>query len=122
VAVVRGFFPKFPDVVHMTTMRRRVDPERDNPGSTRDALPAPRRRRIRYSHSLGGICSGGWGMRDHPVSADEPDGVARHGRTAHGDDDEPVLDRATKLIIAVAVFALGVPMGAAIAAWVMPPS
>jgi len=38
------------------------------------------------------------------------------------DDDEPILSHATKLIIAVAVFALGVPIGAAIAAWVMPPS
>jgi hypothetical protein len=38
------------------------------------------------------------------------------------DDNEPVLSHATKLIIAVAVLALGVPIGAAIAAWVMPPS
>ena len=38
------------------------------------------------------------------------------------DDDEPGLSHATKLIIAVIVFALGVPIGAAIAAWVMPPS
>ena len=38
------------------------------------------------------------------------------------EDDEPVLTHATKLIIAVAVFALGVLLGAAIAAWIMPPS
>jgi hypothetical protein len=38
------------------------------------------------------------------------------------DDDEPVLSHTTKLIIAAAVFALGVLLGAAIAAWVMPPS
>jgi hypothetical protein len=37
-------------------------------------------------------------------------------------DDEPVLSHAAKLIIAVAVFALGVLVGAAIAAGVMPPS
>jgi hypothetical protein len=37
------------------------------------------------------------------------------------DDDAPILSHATKLIIAVAVFELGVPIGAAIAAWVMPP-
>ena len=37
-------------------------------------------------------------------------------------DDEPVLSHATKLIIAVAVFAVGVLVGAAIAAGVMPPS
>jgi hypothetical protein len=37
-------------------------------------------------------------------------------------DDEPALSQATKLIIAVAVLALGVPIGAAIAAWVMQPS
>jgi hypothetical protein len=33
-----------------------------------------------------------------------------------------ILSHTAKLIIAVAVFALGVPIGAAIAAWVMPPS
>jgi hypothetical protein len=38
------------------------------------------------------------------------------------DDDKPVLSHATKLIIAVAVFALGVLVGAAIAAGIMPPS
>jgi hypothetical protein len=55
------------------------------------------------------------------LSAD-PEGAAPHGRTPHGDDDEPVVSGAAKLIIAVAVFGLGVPIGAAIAAWVMPPS
>jgi hypothetical protein len=49
----------------------------------------------------------------------EPEGVALEATIA--DDDEPVLSHATKLIIAVAVFALGVPLGAAIAAWVVPP-
>jgi hypothetical protein len=38
------------------------------------------------------------------------------------DHNEPELSHATKLIIAVAVFALGVLVGAAIAAGVMPPS
>jgi hypothetical protein len=43
-------------------------------------------------------------------------------RLTTADDDEPLLSHTAKLIIAVAVFALGVPIGAAIAAWVMPPS
>jgi hypothetical protein len=47
--------------------------------------------------------------------------VARHGQTT-ADDDEPVLSHTAKLIIAVVVFALGVLAGAAIAAWVIPPS
>jgi hypothetical protein len=38
------------------------------------------------------------------------------------DDDEPALSRTTKLVIAVVVFALGMVAGAAIAAWVVPPS
>ena len=38
------------------------------------------------------------------------------------DDDEPVLSHATKLIVAVVVLVLGVLLGAAIAAWIMPPS
>jgi hypothetical protein len=37
-------------------------------------------------------------------------------------DEERVLSRTTKLIIALAVFALGVLAGAAIAAWIVPPS
>ena len=53
------------------------------------------------------------------MSADDPAAMVEPPIT---DDDEPVLSHATKLIIAVAVFALGVPIGAAIAAWVMPPS
>jgi hypothetical protein len=35
---------------------------------------------------------------------------------------KPVVSHATKLIVAVVVFVLGVLLGAAIAAWVMPPS
>jgi hypothetical protein len=37
-------------------------------------------------------------------------------------DEERVLSHTTKLIITVAVFALGVLAGAAIAAWIVPPS
>jgi hypothetical protein len=50
----------------------------------------------------------------------EPEGMALEAAIA--DEDEPILSHATKLIIAATVFALGVPIGAAIAAWVMPPS
>jgi len=66
---------------------------------------------------------GGWSMRD-PLSADDPTLRAWRGMVEPtiADDDAPILSHATKLIIAVAVFALGVPIGAAIAAWVMPPS
>jgi hypothetical protein len=66
---------------------------------------------------------GGWGMQD-PSSADDPKlrGWRAMVEPTIADDDESTLSRATKLIIAVAVFALGVPIGAAIAAWVMPPS
>jgi hypothetical protein len=61
-------------------------------------------------------------MQD-PSSADDPKLRAWRGMVEPtiADDDEPILSRATKLIIALAVFALGVPIGAAIAAWVMPP-
>ena len=46
-----------------------------------------------------------------------------NGPPADNDDDtRPVLSRMAKLIIAVIVFALGVLAGAAIAAWIMPPS
>jgi len=63
------------------------------------------------------------GMQD-PSSADDPKlrGWRAMVEPTIADDDESTLSRATKLIIAVAVFALGVPIGAAIAAWVMPPS
>ena len=66
---------------------------------------------------------GGWSMRD-PLSADDPTLSVWRGMVEPtiADDDAPILSHATKLIIAVAVFALGVPIGAAIAAWVMPPS
>jgi hypothetical protein len=59
-----------------------------------------------------------------PLSADDPKPKAWRAvvEPTIADDDEPVLSHATKLIIAVVVFALGVPIGAAIAAWVMPPS
>jgi hypothetical protein len=62
-------------------------------------------------------------MRD-PLSADDPTLRAWRATVEPtiADDDAPILGHATKLIIAVAVFALGVPIGAAIAAWVMPPS
>jgi hypothetical protein len=53
------------------------------------------------------------------MSADDPAAMVEPPIT---DDDEPVLSHATKLIIAVAVFAVGVLVGAAIAAGVMPPS
>ena len=46
-----------------------------------------------------------------------------NGPPADNDDDTRlVLSRMAKLIIAVIVFALGVLAGAAIAAWIMPPS
>ena len=69
------------------------------------------------------ICSGGWGMQD-PSSADDPNLEAWRamGDQTTADDDEPVLSHATKLIIAIAVFALGVLVGAAIAAGIVPPS
>jgi hypothetical protein len=38
------------------------------------------------------------------------------------DDEERVLSHTTKLVITVAVFALGVLAGAVIAAWIVPPS
>ena len=62
-------------------------------------------------------------MQD-PLSADDPNLKAWRANVESTitEDDEPVLNHATKLIIAVAVFALAVPIGAAIAAWVMPPS
>jgi hypothetical protein len=62
-------------------------------------------------------------MQD-PLSADDPNLKAWRANVESTitEDDEPVLGHATKLIIAVAVFALGVPIGAAIATWVMPPS
>jgi hypothetical protein len=58
------------------------------------------------------------------MSADDPNLKAWRAMVepAIAEDDEPVLSHATKLIIAVAVLALGVPIGAAIAAWIMPPS
>jgi hypothetical protein len=37
-------------------------------------------------------------------------------------DDDDVLSHAPKLIVAVVVLVLGVLLGAAIAAWIMPPS
>jgi hypothetical protein len=43
-------------------------------------------------------------------------------RPPTADDDEPVLSHKAKLIISVVVFAIGVFAGAAIAAWIMPPS
>jgi hypothetical protein len=42
--------------------------------------------------------------------------------TTVDDDTRPVLTHTAKLIISVVVFALGVLAGAAIAAWVIPPS
>ncbi|HVI67493.1 MAG TPA: hypothetical protein VM910_33670 [Bradyrhizobium sp.] len=42
--------------------------------------------------------------------------------TADDDDTRPVLSGTAKLIIAVIVFAFGMLAGAAIAAWIMPPS
>jgi hypothetical protein len=42
--------------------------------------------------------------------------------TADDDDTRSVLSRTAKLIIAVIVFAFGMLAGAAIAAWIMPPS
>jgi hypothetical protein len=42
--------------------------------------------------------------------------------TADDDDTRPVLSRTAKLIISVIVFAFGMLAGAAIAAWIMPPS
>ena len=62
-------------------------------------------------------------MQD-PLSANDPGLKAWRAmvEATIADDDEPGLSHATKLIIAVAVFALGVLIGAAIAAWVMPPS
>jgi hypothetical protein len=58
------------------------------------------------------------------MSADDPNLKAWRAlvEPTIADDDGPPLSPATKLIIAVAVLALGVPIGAAIAAWVMPPS
>ena len=58
------------------------------------------------------------------LSADDTNLKAWHAMVEPpiADDDEPVLSHATKLIIAVAVFALGVLVGAAVAAGVMPPS
>jgi hypothetical protein len=41
---------------------------------------------------------------------------------AADDDDRPTLSRTAKLIIGGSVFTLGVLAGAAVAAWVMPPS
>jgi len=41
---------------------------------------------------------------------------------ADNDDTRPVLSHTAKLIIGVVVFALGVAAGAAIAAWIIPPS
>jgi hypothetical protein len=43
-------------------------------------------------------------------------------RPSTTDDDEAVLSHTAKLIIAVVMFAIGVLAGAAIAAWIMPPS
>jgi hypothetical protein len=59
-----------------------------------------------------------------PSSADDPELRAWRAMVEPtiAENDESILSHATKLIIAVAVFALGVPIGAAIAAWVMPPS
>jgi hypothetical protein len=45
----------------------------------------------------------------------------RYGPVIDG-DEERVLSHSTKLIIAGAVFALGVFAGAAAAAWIVPPS
>jgi hypothetical protein len=45
----------------------------------------------------------------------------RYGPVMAGDEDR-VLSHSTKLIIAGTVFALGVFAGAAIAAWIVPPS
>jgi hypothetical protein len=58
------------------------------------------------------------------LSADDTNLKAWHAMVELpiADEDEPVLSHATKLIIAVAVFALGVLVGAAVAAGVMPPS
>ena len=42
--------------------------------------------------------------------------------TADDDDTRSVLSRTAKLIIAIIVFAFGMLAGAAIAAWIMPPS
>jgi hypothetical protein len=42
--------------------------------------------------------------------------------TAEDTDTRPVLSRTAKLIISVIVFAFGMLAGAAIAAWIMPPS
>ena len=42
--------------------------------------------------------------------------------TADDDDTRSALSRTAKLIIAVIVFAFGMLAGAAIAAWIMPPS
>jgi hypothetical protein len=63
------------------------------------------------------------GMQD-PSSADDPNLKAWRVMVEQtiADDDEPVLSHATKLIIAVGVFALGVLVGAAIAAGIVPPS
>jgi hypothetical protein len=47
--------------------------------------------------------------------------VPRYGPVIAG-DEERVLSHSTKLIIAGTVFTLGVFAGAAIAAWIVPPS
>ena len=60
-------------------------------------------------------------MQD-PSSADDPNLKGRRAVVEPTINDDEVLGHATKIIIAAAVLALGVPIGAAIAAWVMPPS
>jgi hypothetical protein len=62
------------------------------------------------------------GMQDPSSADDQMKAWRAMVEQTIADDDEPVLSHATKLIIAVAVFALGVLVGAAIAAGIVPPS
>jgi hypothetical protein len=107
----RGFAgPLTLDLINPTVRVRASG--RDNPGSTRDLHEGA-------AFDVHILLSGSDAIVDERGRS-EPEGMAFGAAIA--DDDEPVLSHATKLIIAVAVFALGLPIGAAIAAWVMPPS